>query len=173
MVEQERVSALMDGELDGEDLGARLKKTAEDGDLAQCWDTYHLIGDVLRGENAFSTGFASKVSLALAQEPTILAPRPPASGRVARKPYVFALSAAATIAGVAVVGWLATLNPPGAPALAPSTVATVPSEGPIKASMTAQQMDADVSDYMMAHQEYSPTGAIHGAASYVRTVSTR
>lgn len=172
MVEQESVSALMDGELDDEDLGARVKKTAEDGDLAQCWDTYHLIGDVLRGENAFSAGFASKVSLALAQEPTILAPRPPASGRPARKSHVFALSAAATIAGVAIVGWLASLNPPGSPTIAPATVATIPAEGPVKASMTAQQMDADVSDYMMAHQEYSPTGAIHGVA-YVRTVSTR
>jgi hypothetical protein len=42
-----------------------------------------------------------------------------------------------------------------------------------RAESTPASVDSDVNDYLMAHQEYSPTAAMHGVASYVRTVSAR
>jgi sigma-E factor negative regulatory protein RseA len=100
-----KISALMDGELDSEDVAgmiAQLKKT--DG-LRDEWATYHLIGDALRQSTA-SIDITQRVSAELAAEPTILAPQPP----VGHKFKVFALSAAASVATVAVVGWMSLQN---------------------------------------------------------------
>ena len=73
----EKISALMDGELDarlGDQQFAHLKN---DSGARACWDTYHLIGDALRGERVVSgnpSGRLERFSALLAQEPTVLAP---------------------------------------------------------------------------------------------------
>jgi sigma-E factor negative regulatory protein RseA len=61
---------------------------------------------------------------------------------------------------VALVAWLALSMqmPGGAPA--PQARLQVPLAAP-----------AAVNDYMLAHQEFSPSTAMRGVASYVRTVS--
>jgi sigma-E factor negative regulatory protein RseA len=171
MVERERISALMDGEIDEADLGAQVKRTADGGELARCWDTYHLIGESLRREPGLKLDLAAGISRALASEPTILAP-----GRAAVMPPVqrmrtFALSMAATIAGIGVVVWMV-LGQQGDGAGGRLDVTQSGAVAP-RAELAAQAADSDVNDYMMAHQEYSPTAAMHGVASYVRTVSAR
>lgn len=44
----ELLSALADGQLVGEDFAAALQACQQDGSALACWDSYHLIGDVLR-----------------------------------------------------------------------------------------------------------------------------
>jgi sigma-E factor negative regulatory protein RseA len=83
----------------------------------------------------------------------------------------FALSMAATIAGIGVVVWMV-LGQQGDGAGGRLDVAQSGAVAP-RAELAAQAADSDVNDYMMAHQEYSPTAAMHGVASYVRTVSAR
>jgi sigma-E factor negative regulatory protein RseA len=160
MVERERISALMDGEVADEDFAGRIQqlKTEEGG---EDWHTYHLIGDVLRGEALLSAGFAQKVQAALASEPTILAPA--AIRKPARTFQRYAMAAAASVAGVAVVGWLALVNRDGLPV---DVAATVPAG-------TMAQSGPEVLEYLRAHQEVSPTAAMHGVASYIRTVATQ
>jgi len=46
----EHVSALMDGELTESQMNQQLAHLREYPDLLECWDTFHLIGDVLRGD---------------------------------------------------------------------------------------------------------------------------
>ena len=164
----ERISALMDGEVDEPELARDLAQLRSDGDLRRSWDTYHLIGDTLRGHVA--PALAAKVSQRLAGEPTVLAPQRRAPrGKIAR----LAFSAAAGAAGVALVAWLALpgLNPepqqvaasappgarPGAPAAAPAAAVTPVAVG--------------VENYLLAHQSFSPAGAMQGVAPYVRTVA--
>src|SRR3972149_2755804 len=48
----ERISALMDGEVDEPELARDLAQLRSNGDLRRSWDTYHLIGDTLRGHVA-------------------------------------------------------------------------------------------------------------------------
>ena len=70
-----KISALMDGELDNADIAdtiAQIKKTEE---LRNEWATYHLIGDTLRQSVVVPIDIASNVSMRLAAEPTVLAPR--------------------------------------------------------------------------------------------------
>lgn len=154
----ERISALMDGEQDGPDLSQDLARLKNDLDLRRTWDTYHLIGDALRDHVV--PGYVAKVSERLAAEPTVLAPpRREASGKRTQ----IALSAAAGAAGIALVAWMAL------PALRPEPqqVAVTPPAPAIVATPAA----VGVENYLLAHQSYSPAGAMQGVAPYVRTVS--
>ena len=69
----ENLSALVDGELHDEQLLDAIKSDAE---LADKWQSYHLIRDGLRKEMAAQINFdiAANVAAALVSEPAILAP---------------------------------------------------------------------------------------------------
>ncbi len=148
----ERISACMDGELEDHEAAGQMRRLKEDLELRAAWDTYHLIGDAMRGEAGYSSGFAGKISARLALEPTVVAPRIRMPLRNVRR---LALSAAAAIGGVALVAWLALFDSP----LAPQT------------QLAATPANGAVNDYLLAHQQFSPNTAMQGVASYVRTVS--
>lgn len=99
-MKKERISELMDGELEGLQADLLLRRLADD-EAANVWATYHLIGDALRGET--SCNVAARVRSRLAAEPTVLAPRP-LVGAQARS---LGLSIAASVAAVTVVGYMA------------------------------------------------------------------
>lgn len=164
----EHISALMDGELNESQMTQNLARLKEDPDLLDSWDTFHLIGDVLRGERVLSGVSRQSVSEKLASEPTVLAPR----RRAPKKMMTYALSAAASLSAVAVVGWLAFFNNPLAP---PSEIATAPPNPPPLATPSPQlasvPSDGTMNEYLIAHQEYSPSTTIQGLAPYIRTVS--
>jgi sigma-E factor negative regulatory protein RseA len=164
----EHISALMDGELDESQMKQHLAQLKENPDLLECWDTFHLIGDALRGEGVLSGAFKRGIMEKLASEPTVLAPR----RNAAKKMFTYALSAAASLSAAAVVGWLAFFNNPLAP---PSEMATAPQSLPSPAAPSPQlasvPSDGTMNEYLIAHQEYSPSTAIQGLAPYIRTVS--
>lgn len=149
----ERISALMDGELDDGEAVQELKRCGGDATLVEGWATYHLIGDVLRKETALGSGFNERLRAALAAEPTVLAPRPRAFQRRAR---LFALSAAASVAGVLAVGWLAYFNQPGNPDTGTGPVA---------------EADASMNEYLVAHHEYADSASMPSVTPYVRYVN--
>ena len=160
----ERISALMDGEGDESEMAQDLVHLSSSGDLRRTWDTYHLIGDTLRGHMA--PALAASVSQRLASEPTVLAPRRRApAGKIAQ----LAFSAAAGVAGVALVLWLAL---PGLNPEPPQLAASAPPGEPTAASAAAVTPAAvGVENYLLAHQSFSPAGAMQGVALYVRTVA--
>lgn len=177
----EKISALMDGELDARDSGQQFQRLQDDPDLAQGWNTYHLIGDCLRNEADFSAsaGFSQRLHEALDKEPTVLAPRPPLR-RSSPSPLLrYTLPMAAAIAGVSVVAWLGLSSQVMAPGSGGGTIANVaPMPGPVaegplppKAPVAPVVLQGNVSDYLAAHQEFSPRTAMQGVASYVRTVA--
>ncbi len=100
---KEKVSALIDGELQSDSLHAHLGRLRADPELRGAWDTYHLIGDALRGQ--ISPGIADRVVARLREEPTVLAPRPERDPT--RRLGWYAMSAAASVAAVAFVAWTA------------------------------------------------------------------
>ena len=160
-----KISAFMDGELAQHEAGGALESLRGEDEARDVWRRYHLIGDLMRDPQALSAGFATRVGERIAQEPTVLAPPPlPRRIEAARMP-VWALSAAASLAAVALVGWVA-FGPGEEPqvALSPPQVPQV---------QEAQQVapPAAANDYLLAHQGYSPRNSLQGAAPYVRTVS--
>jgi len=171
---KERVSALMDGQLDGAACDDCLDRLGKDADLRRDWALYHLIGDTLRGTAAHTlpVGLGER----LAAEPTVLAPRSARRSGAGRGTWHYALSAAAGVAAVALVGWvtLSQLQPgDGVPvAGVPQTAAPVASAPPAPAvPVAAVPVARGMDDYLLAHQRFSPSSAMSGVAPYVRTVS--
>jgi sigma-E factor negative regulatory protein RseA len=164
----EKISELMDGELRGRKAKTQIQRLEHDPELGDIWGTYHLIGDVLRKEAGLGASFNRRLHEALDSEPIVIAPHMRTGHRLVRH----SLPLAAGFGGVALVVWLAmSLHPSGpqpAPVAAmqapPAAVASATAEGPASAYGAAN-------DYLRAHQEFSPTAAMQGMASYVRTVA--
>jgi sigma-E factor negative regulatory protein RseA len=156
----ERISALMDGELQDADMDRSLGHLKSDVDLRRAWNTYHLIGDALRGHVA--PGFAARVSQRLAAEPTVLAPAQKTGS--SRLPQI-ALSAAAGVAGIAMVAWLAL------PALQSEPQQLAVSAPPAVTASSAPPGAVGAEGYLLAHQRFSHTSAMQGVAPYARTVA--
>lgn len=95
----ERLSALMDGELDDDSTGRAVDDLlASPGERGR-WARYHLIGDALRGQAAtVPPDFARTLRERIGAEPTVIG-APPAR----RRRPALALAAAAAIAAVAIV----------------------------------------------------------------------
>ena len=79
--EWERLSSLVDGELEPGAAEALLTAICRDSELRNEWATLHIVGDALRSSEVaavHSPDFCARVSAALALEPTVLArPRQP------------------------------------------------------------------------------------------------
>jgi sigma-E factor negative regulatory protein RseA len=164
---KDRISALMDGEVDDKSALQMIDALARDPDGVHTWRTYHMIGDAMRQARPLTAGFSARIAERLAAEPTLLAP-----GRLqaARPRAWFALSAAASLAAVALVGWMALgpqANPPSQPPLAQAPVAPLAEAKP----PARIPPPSATNDYLLAHQGYSPRGWLQGMAPYARTVS--
>lgn len=73
--QQENLSALIDGELIDKS-GDLIDSISRDAELQAKWQRYHAIGDALRGEMRHpSLDLSAQIADAIAQEPTVLAPR--------------------------------------------------------------------------------------------------
>ncbi|TMH44345.1 MAG: anti-sigma 24 factor [Betaproteobacteria bacterium] len=158
---KENISALMDGELEGRAADETFDLLRRDGEAADNWRLYHLMSDAIRGQRRLvSAGFVERVAARLATEPAVLAP----GALPGRTPLQrFALAAAASLAAVALVGWLAFAPPPKSQP--PLAQAQPPAAG-------APLPDA-ANDYLLAHQGFSPRVSLQGMAPYVRTVAER
>ncbi len=159
---KQKLSAMMDDAAEDHECESCVKHLKEDPELLATWELYHLIGDALRGNTA--PDIAERVQKRLAAEPTILAPR--ARERPRRRMTWYALSMAASVAAVALVGWMA-LPLFDLPREAASQVAVQVPEPPSAAVPVPQ----GVGDYLLAHQRFSPSVAIGGIAPYIRTVA--
>lgn len=156
---KEKLSAWMDGELGEQQAPELPQQLKRDAELRGDWDCYHLIGDALRGVHG--PDLCVKICARLDAEPTVLAPQ---RRSMAEKLRWIALPAAASIAAVAFVGWMAlsdvqqdSVQIAGTPAAEVKPVAVAAGEV--------------ANDYLLAHQRYSPSNAMQGVAPYVRTVS--
>lgn len=181
----ERISALMDGELEQREAVGLIPVLKQRDDVREAWATYHLIGEAMRGQTCKDCGVAQAVKSKLVAEPTVLAPRAASGGGLTRR---WALPGMAAAAAVATVTWMGFLQPPastgdiqpisfteGRPGVM-NTVHTftelVPTTNTSTAAPAIQLTTSEYQPYLMAHQPFSPSMAIQGLAPYMRTVST-
>jgi sigma-E factor negative regulatory protein RseA len=171
-----KISMMMDGELGEREFDEALVALGRDDEARRAWRTYHLIRDVLHGEDFLEGNLSDRLAARLTQEPTVLAPRRAAQPAVRRQ--WMALSAAASIAAVALVGWLA-LAPRPVPDAGPTgpSIASAPQAGSTPVQQAKLQaavrvpLPSATDDYLLAHQGYSPRLTLQGVAPYIRTVS--
>ena len=159
---EEKISALMDGELDERAADAAVELLRREPRAAETWRLYHLASDAIHEQPMLGADFTARLSARLAAEPALLAPsRLP--GRTPTQRFLFA--AAASLAAVALVAWLAFAPPPPAqPSLAQAQPA---------AAAVAVMLPEAANDYLLAHQGFSPRVSLLGMAPYVRTVAER
>ncbi len=156
---KQEISVLMDGEMFEDEADVFLDKLKRYPSADKDWATYHLIGDALRQPDHVSRDFMSAFHDRLQAEPIILAPRRRQQQRIKQ----YALSAAASVMALALVAWL--------------SVQVGQEPAPQMASVQQQNMVRPVafhaSDYLMAHQEFSPSTDMQGAATYIHTVASK
>ena len=140
----QEISGLMDGELTEAETERLVKLLHEDEALNPTWRGYHVIGDVLRAEFEERQGLETRILAQLQQEPTVLAPRRWLPREIFPR---VALAAAASVATISVVAWLAFVQDP----VRQSQVAQVPVESALQPAPLGQ-----VETYLHAHKEFSP-----------------
>ena len=127
---RERLSALLDGELDGNAVTQACAQWRDSAESRSAWHAYGLIGDVLRsddlaGDAARDAGFLATLRARMANEPVVLAPQPreaPAQGPVRAAARAVAgggtrrwswMAPTAVAAGFVAVAGVLTLTRPG------------------------------------------------------------
>jgi sigma-E factor negative regulatory protein RseA len=106
---REQVSALLDGELPGDEMGLLVRRLERDAELRRAFGTYALIGEALRAPGAplASPSFAARVSVAIDAPvgDTVDVPLHPVRAR-RRTNYRRPLAASAIAASAAIAGVL-------------------------------------------------------------------
>lgn len=153
-VTAEEISLWVDGELQAD----RGREVGGEASAMATWECYHVIGDVLRGCEV-SPRFKARFAAQLAAEPALRSYMRPA-------PAAVAWAVAAGIAAIGVVGWVALVTMQVPP---PAAIATAQRAGEVRAADVRRPV---VNEYLLAHQEYSPTTAIQGVRPYLRAVAT-
>lgn len=159
---KQEISVLMDSELFEDEAEQVFDRIRRNPDVQKDWALYHLIGDVLRQPEHIHCELGEKIRERLRDEPVVLAPRRRAPGQRIR---AVVLSAAASLAAIGVVAWMSVqIAPETVPRMAMQQAPQYPASAP---------MLPRADDYLMAHQEFSPSTDMNGSASYIRAASYR
>lgn len=172
---KDKVSALLDGDLDEQATRVVFDGLRRDPDLRRDWEAYCLIGDVLRGDRDGSDDFVARVMANLDSEPTVLAPRAAPESMTRQRMWQSLMPIAASVMGVAAVGLVAaTLYKQDA--AAPQMLAGAPAVKVVSATAAVRPVgqpagDDAMREYVFAHQGLSRGGPLLAGVQYVRTVS--
>jgi len=168
----EKISALMDAELDALDERRTLEALARDPELRRTWDRYHVVRAAITRQLDYiaPAQLAEKVYAKL-QDPALTIARDRAAG------YRWAggLAVAASVAALAIFGLPGFQQPdtPSTPTLAVSTF--TPTEAVLASASEAPAQDeaseGRLSAYLVGHNEFMPTAGMGGMLPYVRVVT--
>jgi len=169
---KEKLSALIDGELEAAELAALLDQLRREPALRQEYGRYIQIQATIHGEDG--PDVANRVWAQLDGEPAILAPtrhKGVGAGFTPARKFVAGLAVAATVAGIA-VGSLSWFSPVKTPA--PTLVASAPNPTDyVRTSGTRWQVNDpkladDLNVYLVEHGGYAGSSGMNGVRSYVK-----
>lgn len=171
----ERVSAVLDGELDPAEVPALIARLTADAGLRSRWSRYHLISDALHSNlpAQLDLRFAERVAQALATEPTVLAPR--RAWREGLRPYLTQVASVAVAAGVAlaaIVTLPVLVRDDPAATRAPHVAADTRAAPAGQMSLVAQRVPVQsrLSEVLVNHYENGGVTSVQGMLPYVRIV---
>ncbi len=100
----ERISALMDGELDSRERDIAIENIEVDPETMRSWQRYHIIGDTMRNTMPATVkpDLAIKLNEMLENEPTFLSPKPSPKSSDGRKGKFISKDFTKPLAGLAV-----------------------------------------------------------------------
>lgn len=187
----ELISALADGQLASEDFARALAACEVDAQALDSWNTYHLIGDVLRSPellpHAADTAFVARLRVRLSQEPVLVAaPALPevhhaTAGRLGWSKAEAANDASfpwkmvagfASVAAVAAIAWNAgagLLSPSAAPQLARTESAV--QQVLVVSEQGTMVRDARTQELLAAHRQLGGTSALQMPSGFLRNAT--
>jgi len=187
----ERLSALVDGELDEQEYQATVVELLAYGENRKTWGRYHLIGDTLKRNlpKGMDYHFSSRVMAALEDEPTVLAPPSPVKSSWGQR--AAGLAVAASVAVVAVLGVQLmhqqdeqTVVPPRAQVSTqllpqqPQNIVRANTRSRSQSSPTMgltpkqiKQFHPRLNKYLVDHNQQAPRAAVQGMIPYARIVA--
>ncbi|KRB27580.1 anti-anti-sigma factor [Acidovorax sp. Root70] len=188
----EQLSALADGQLQGDEFAAALAWAAED-EGRDTWEVYHLVGDVLRSSELarpVSPAFLSRLREELAKEAPPQRPQVPAQLDnvavhlpVAANASVFRwkmVAGFASLAAVAAIGWTSFSQLQGAGG-AGSQLAAAPEGARAQGAPVVAVADADgqqvmirdprLDELLAAHKQFGSTSALQMPAGFLRNAT--
>lgn len=196
MTTPELLSALADGQLGDKEFAAVLDACGHEESALGCWNTYHLIGDVLRAPANLPVpmtadaelAFVGRLSQRLAQEPPIrpalasaektpAAPLQPVADLIHHRgpasndgSFRWKLVAGvASLAAVSAIAW----NASGL--LAPASLPQLAQASSPQIVVTSQQgpmlRDARLEELLAAHKQLGTTSAFQESSSFLRNAT--
>jgi sigma-E factor negative regulatory protein RseA len=177
MDNQELISALADGQLQGEAFARGVQAAAADAGGREAWCAYHVVGEVLRTGRAHA-GTPTEVFLARLQRR--LQAEQPLLQPVASQPVVRPVRASAndmmwklaagvaSFAAVAAVGW--NLWGVGAAASSQPQVAAAAASAPVLEASAATTRDARLDMLLAAHRQFGGATAL-GTSGFLRNAT--
>lgn len=178
----ERLSALLDGEMDRAEADAAIAAVCASPALLRQWHELHRVGDALRSNEVAACdaeSFCNRVRQALAAEPTVLAPRSSSASRIGLRRYW--MPGLAIAASVAAVGFVAVplLRTPDTNSLAKAVnagtavAALDPAPKPLPTIVNARGLSPSFNPYLAAHRELIGNSVVPRAAVYLRSSEER
>lgn len=170
---KEKLSALVDNELD--DLEEHRVYAVLKGDTAlrNTWERYHLMRAALRQDLEFIVphGMAERVAQRIDAEPSGAAVFQ--RNRVVRLAGTLAIAASVAALAIAGVQWVHQPAASARPQLASSNpeTATIIRSGTTRWDKKEPETESALNAYLIEHDEFSSTSGIGGMMPYVRAVS--
>ena len=187
MDNNELISALADGQLQGEAFARAVQAACSDRSMLETWHAYHLIGDVLRsgeaGHAVKAQPFLAKLSARLADEPcpqpdaAVVAVQPRWSSTIAANDANMRwklLAGVASVAAVAAVGWSVVSTGGGSTSAQPQLAAAPQQQAaPVLARGEAGVMirDPRLDELLAAHRQCGGASALQMPAGFVRNAT--
>lgn len=170
----QRLSALLDGELDAEESKSLVERVGRDEEACRLWERLSCVGDAIRSAEVasfHSHGFVARVAEALRREPTVLAPIA-LPGRPTMRRWLLPGAGAAVAAAVLIaVGLPARQDASPAATVARST--SEPATRVVVASPAAVvERSPQLERYLAAHRELAEPSLMPHSTPYVRTSGT-
>lgn len=175
MTEQnkEKISALMDDELDVSASDAAVDHLLKHQEARHAAVRYRMIGAALRGEKTFvqSLDISADIAKALADEPTVLAPKKRRFNAKRFAMPVLGGAIAASVAAATVVfvpSWFGTAAVTSVPTVTQAPKSQVQY---VKWRTQAENGNPKLNRYLMEHNEVAGRTGINGPAAHVSLVS--
>lgn len=172
----ERISILLDGEMDRGEAAAAIAALCSDTALRHHWHELHRAGDALRSDEVAAldaVDFCSRVAAAIAAEPTVLAPRS-AHRASTRRYWMPGLAVAASAAAVAFVA-VPLMRTPETVSVANTSAPAmeVAAQKSLPTIANARGLSASFNPYLAAHRELTGNSVVPRAAVYLRSAEDR
>lgn len=171
---KEKLSALVDNELDDLDEHRVMAALEKDADLRQTWERYHLVRSALHQElDAFvPPDMAKRVAARIGMEPANTGSF--RRQKITRYAGTFAIAASVAAIAVASVQWF---NRPASAPVAPLAAVQPAPDNFIRAGATRWDMkqeepetESALNAFLVEHNEFASSSGIGGMMPYVRVV---